>query len=72
MIPSQDINDKHYKSRVGMDSSGRNLNFWPKAAAGEATEEEWKEFVKVKIFVKTCKDFCFKNIFQGGTIECWR
>ena len=34
-------------SRVGTDRSGRNLKFWPKAAAGEATEAEWKEFVKV-------------------------
>ena len=32
---------------MGTDRSGRNLKFWPKAAAGEATEEEWKEFVKV-------------------------
>ena len=59
-----------------MDSSGRNLNFWPKAAAGEATEEEWKEFVNVKIFASNSFQFvkicCFKNIFQGGTFECWR
>ena len=32
---------------MGTDRSGRNLKFWPKAASGEATEEEWKEFVKV-------------------------
>ena len=30
-----------------MDSSGRNLNFWPRAVRGEVSEEEWKEFVKV-------------------------
>ena len=36
-------------NRVSTDSSGRNLKFWPKAAAGEATEGEWKEFVKVSL-----------------------
>ena len=39
---------------MSTDSSGRNLKFWPKAAAGEATEGEWKEFVKV--------GFCFHFI----------
>jgi len=38
----------HHMARVSTDSSGRNLKFWPKAAAGEATEGEWKEFVKAE------------------------
>ena len=34
-----------------MDRSGRNLSFWPKAVAGEVSEGDWKEFVKVGILV---------------------
>ena len=53
---------------MGTDGSGLNLKFWPKAAAGEATEAEWKEFVKV----------CFgwfrsgKKYYRlGGASERW-
>ena len=32
--------------RVATDKTTRNLDFWPKAVAGEATEEDWKDFVR--------------------------
>ena len=43
---------------MGTDGSGLNLKFWPKAAAGEATESEWKEFVKVRL----CFFFLFVSV----------
>ena len=32
--------------RVATDKTTGNLDFWPKAVAGEATEEDWRDFVR--------------------------
>jgi len=36
----------HHMARVSTDKTTRNLDFWPKAVAGEVTEEEWRHFVR--------------------------
>ena len=35
-----------HTSRVATDKTTHNLDFWPKAVAGEATEEDWRDFVR--------------------------
>ena len=33
-------------SRVATDKTTRNLDFWPRVVSGEATEEEWRHFIR--------------------------
>ena len=35
-----------YIFRVGTDKTTQNLDFWPKAVAGEVTKEKWRHFVR--------------------------
>ena len=37
-----------YVSRVGTDETSRNISFWPKAAAGDVSEVEWRQFIKAE------------------------
>ena len=45
-----------YTFRVATDKTTRNQDFWPKAVAGKATEEEWKQFVREER-LSACVDF---------------
>jgi len=46
----------HHMARVATDKTTRNQDFWPKAVAGKATEEEWKQFVREER-LSACVDF---------------
>ena len=35
-----------WSSRVATDKTTRNLDFWPRVVSGEATEEEWRLFIR--------------------------
>jgi len=36
----------HHMARVATDKTTRNLDFWPKAVARVATDEDWRDFVR--------------------------